>query len=119
MKKLLTLAVVAATASLSQAATLNWSAMTIYQPKTTTALSGGLALLFVTSQTETTGTFGAGVTTIDDVIAFIEGGATAVVDETSKKVTALKKGDNTIDVAASGVTTSTGMLSGNTGYYGS
>ena len=120
MKKLLTLAVVVATIGLAQAATLNWSAMQIYQPKknptdANVAVNGGLALLFITEQS---GDFGAGLTTIDDVVAFITGGATAVVNESTQKVTGLKKGNETIDVAASGATNASGLLSGATGYYG-
>ena len=121
MKKLLTLAVVFATAGLAHAATLNWSAMTIYQPKQNAsdpnvALSGGLAYLFVTSQTEATGTFGATTTTVADVKNLIESGAEFYTDTEGKKY--LKKGDDKIQIAAVGATTSTGMLSGNTGYYG-
>ncbi len=114
MKKLLTLAVIAVTTGIAQAASLSWMASQVYQSGTTTPVSGGLVYLFITEQSKD---FGAGVTSVDDVIAFIKGGATVVTDETSGKATALKKGEDQIGIAAEGATNTSGGFSGATGFY--
>ena len=124
MKKLLTFAILVAMTGFAQAATLNWSAANIYQPKekptdSNVQLSGGLAYLFVTAQTETSGTFGSTVTTVDAVKTLIESGAEFYTEGTGKEAkNYLKKGDDKIQIAAIGATTSAGRLAGDTGYYG-
>ena len=118
MKKLITLAVVFATAGLAQAATLNWSGVQIYQPKekptdSNVALSGGLVYLFITEQSKE---FGAGVTTATAVSDLITSGAELYTDTDGKKY--LKKGDDKIGIAAQGATNTAGGFSGATGFYG-
>ena len=112
MKKLLMFAAIAAFAGTAQAATLNWMAN---QLKIDDVLAADTtAFLFITAQS---GDFGAGVTTVDDVIAAIKGGATLVTDSESNKATGLQYKNSTIDIAAVG-TVKSGMLTGATGYYG-
>jgi len=118
MKKLLTLAVVIATASLAQAATLSWMASQVYQPKenptdANVAVNGGLVYLFITEQSKE---FGAGVTTATAVSDFITSGAELYTDTEGKKY--LKKGDDKIGIAAQGATNTAGGFSGATGFYG-
>ncbi len=113
MKKILTFFAVVAFVSVAQAATLNWMISQVQAPGTTSNASGYATYLFITQQS---GNFGAGTTTVADVISFIKGGATEVTD-TAGKVTSLVLGNDTIDVAAS-KTTSNGMITGGTGYNG-
>ena len=116
MKKLLTLAVVAATAGFAQAASLSWSGLNIYKPGSTTEkLSGGAIYLFITEQSKD---FGAGTTTISDVKTLIEKSGTEVVKDGEGKVTGIKNGTTTIDIAATGASNTAGGFSGATGYYG-
>ena len=113
MKKLLMIAAIAAFAGVAQAATLSWNAN---QLKIDGALANNVtAFMFITAQSDD---FGAGTTSVADVIAAIEGGATLVTDSESIKATGLKYKNSTIDIAAVG-TVKSGALSGATGYYGS
>ena len=113
MKKLLVFAALIAALNSAQAASLNWSAMRIYEPGTTTGASDYVAYLFITAQS---GNFGAGITTVDAVTDLIKSGAEVVTDDDGK-ATGLKKGTTIIDIAGSGVTSS-GKLTGATGYNG-
>jgi hypothetical protein len=98
MKKILAIAALVATTTVVQAASLNWSATTIYQPGTTTALSGGLAYLFISAQS---GDFGAKIASVDDIRSYISEGK-----------------DLTEYIAATGATNDKGGLAGATGYNG-
>ena len=120
MKKFASFVLLLGVTGVVHGATLSWSAANIYQPGTTTALSSGVAYLFVTEQSKD---FGSTVTTVDSVTDLIKSGAEFYTETTgtgSEQVTKnyIKKGDDKIQIAAIGATTSAGRLSGATGYYG-
>ena len=115
MKKILTLVALVAMSGITQGASLNWSANSIYQPGTTTPVENGLAYLFVSAQNKN---YGAAVTTVQDVTDLLSSGATFYTDTDSGK-NYIKKGDDMIQIASIGQTNTKGGLAGATGYNGS
>ena len=120
-KTLATLAVLFAAYSAS-AATLTWSITNILVPETTTGEKGAgyTAYLFITQQSDD---FGSTVTTVDAVKNLIESGAEFYTETTgtgTEQVTKnyLKKGDDKIQIAGTGTSNNSGIINGNTGYYG-
>jgi hypothetical protein len=100
---------------ITQGASLNWSANSIYQPGTTTPVDTGLAYLFLTAQNKD---YGVTVTTVDAVKDLLSSGAEFYTDtDTGKNY--IKKGDDKIQIAASGSTNNKGGLAGATGFNGS
>ena len=99
MKKILTFALVLATASIASAASLNWSMSGIMDYATGTQKTAGYAVyLFITEQSSD---FGAKTTTISDVETMIKNGS-ALTDY----------------IAASATSNAGGAVSGATGYNG-
>ena len=97
MKKILTFVVAVTVASVTSAASLNWSMNKIVGADGN-ALTGVAAYLFITAQSSD---FGATVTTVDEITSKIE------------------KGEDLSDyIAATGISNAAGGISGNTGYYG-
>ncbi len=111
MKNTLAFAALFAVLSTANAGSLNWSAMRIYEPGTTTGASDYVAYLFITEQNSN---YGATTTTIQAVKDLIESGAEYYTEGDNKY---LKKGDDKIQIAAVGATTG-GKLTGATNYNG-
>ncbi len=111
MKKLLTLAVIAAFAGVSQAATLSWQLMGNKLPSGDTGANLA-TFLFVTSQTKDAG---ASLTTKDAIINLLKK-PVQVVKDSNEKVTGLTDGTTTITSAYYAQLTGAGGATGATNY---
>ena len=115
MKKIMTSVAFLALASMVQAASLNWNITSVLDPDTGNKASGYAAYLFITEQSSN---FGSNTTTLTDVETLIKTAGTQVVTDGEGKVTGIKNGTTTIDVAGTGATGASGGISGATGYNG-
>ena len=114
MKNILALIVLAAFVGSAQAASLNWAAVNVYQPETTTLASNYSIYLFITEQG---GNYGSAVTTTSAVSDLLKSGVELYTDsESGKKY--LKNGNDKVEIAATGQITNGRIPVAATGYNG-